>query len=167
MATLTQTDVKRRFNYDLLTGLLTWCIRPSNNTQIGMRAGSFIYDKTKTVPKRRHVTIDGCTYKEHQIIWLWMTGKWPLMIDHKDGDPFNNKWRNLRLATHTGNNLNRRNCRPGRLKWTYPADGGRYRARVSLLGRRYNLGVFDTEQEAHDVACTAAQQLHGQFARSS
>ena len=46
-------------------------------------------------------------YKVHQIIWVYMTGKWPdKLIDHEDLNGENNKWYNLRLATQSQNMMN-------------------------------------------------------------
>lgn len=39
----------------------------------------------------------------HQIAFALMTGRWPHLVNHKDGNPSNNKWENLEEATHQQN----------------------------------------------------------------
>jgi hypothetical protein len=162
---LSQADVKQLFDYDPLTGELTWRIRAANNVFAGQRAGVEDY-QTNGNPRRRQVRIANVSYNEAHIIWVWMTGAWPRSkIDHADLNPFNNSWSNLRKATTGQNTANGRNRRLGRLKWTYLQSSGRYQAQVRSKGTIHCLGSYDTEQEAHDVAYAVAQQLHGPFVR--
>src|SRR5215467_12123212 len=47
-------------------------------------------------------------YYAHILAWLWMTGEWPREeIDHIHNDPTDNRWKELREATHTENNRNK------------------------------------------------------------
>ncbi|AUR92079.1 hypothetical protein NVP1188A_68 [Vibrio phage 1.188.A._10N.286.51.A6] len=52
---------------------------------------------------RRRVT-------KHEIVWVLVHGAFPVgkMIDHRDGNPDNNRSSNLRLVTHLENNRNRK-----------------------------------------------------------
>src|ERR1700726_3642325 len=48
----------------------------------------------------------------NQLAWFYMTGRWGrATIDHRDGNPANNRWKNLRVATPSQNNANRRRPR--------------------------------------------------------
>lgn len=55
----------------------------------------------------------------HRLAWLVMTRTWPKNeIDHRNHDGLDNRWSNLRAATHAENLMNRRrrlNTRPTRL----------------------------------------------------
>lgn len=55
-------------------------------------------------------SLDGKGYMVHRIIWELFNGKIPegLIIDHKDGDPSNNRIENLKLVTWQGNARNSR-----------------------------------------------------------
>jgi hypothetical protein len=57
---------------------------------------------------RRQISIDNLTYLASRLAWLYMTGRWPKEeIDHIDRDKGNDRWENLREATHQQNQLNR------------------------------------------------------------
>ena len=70
----------------------------------------------------------------HRVIWLWMYGVWPTIIDHIDHDGENNKRNNLREVTAGLNNRNRR--RHGGTK------EGRHRG-VIPKGNRWNMMYYD------------------------
>jgi len=104
-------------------------------------------------------------YLAHRVAWFLMTGKQPpAMIDHKDGNPFNNRWENLRAANNSQNQMNRR-VRRGGLKGVTLHNCGRYQASICKNGERHYLGLFPTEAEAHAVYTEKAKELFGEFAR--
>lgn len=105
-----------------------------------------------------------CTH----IIFFIMTSKWPEpgnLIDHKDNNPYNNEWKNLREATYTQNAHNRQSS--GR--WNHADKGlemgvevtpfGRYR--VKLRGK--HLGTFLTIPEANACILAARKEAYGEF----
>jgi HNH endonuclease/AP2 domain len=117
----------------------------------------------------RRITIKGRIYQAHQLAWLYMTGKWcSRVIDHRDGDPSNNRWANLRRATISQNNANRRIHRNNKcgFKGVVRNHIGRWCAAIYKDGRRYHLGSFATPEEAHAAYVAAARKLFGEFART-
>jgi hypothetical protein len=98
-----------------------------------------------------------------------MTGEWcSVMIDHRDGNPSNNRWSNLRRATVSQNNANRRLHRNNKcgFKGVVQNHIGRWVASIYKNGQRHHLGCFATAQEAHAAYVAAARKLFGEFARS-
>ena len=108
-------------------------------------------------------------YNEHQLAWLYMTGRWGRpTIDHRDGDVTNNRWSNLRRATASQNNANRgrpRNNTSG-YKGVYRGRRpGQWCAHIGRNRRTIHLGTFPTAQAAHAAYVAAARKLFGEFAR--
>lgn len=117
----------------------------------------------------RIVTIDGRHYRAARIIWQMMTGEPPPNeIDHKNTDPDDDRWDNLRLATSGQNkgNKKRRLDSAWGLKGAKRVPSGRYQARIGCGSSRRHLGTFDTEEEAHAAYAVAAQERYGEFARA-
>jgi hypothetical protein len=117
------------------------------------------------------VMMDNELYGAHQIIWLIVTGVWPLHeIDHRDLNGRNNKWGNLREANHSQNMANRAafsNHATGH-KGVSIKKGNRsrpYVARISPNGTMIHLGCFATLEEASEAYTKAAIKHFGDFAR--
>lgn len=74
----------------------------------------------------------------------------------------------LRLATHFENAQNKTHGRArfngGTLKGAfYDSTRLKWRAAITHDGHQKNLGRFDTEQDAHEAYCDAADKLFGRF----
>lgn len=112
--------------------------------------------------KRLHV------FLHHEII-----GRFPgLVTDHINGNPLDDRSANLRIVTQSENMLNRKMARNNKtgFKGVHPATQWgitRYRACISLQGKKYHLGTFLTPEEASQAYIQASQKLHGEFSRSS
>ncbi len=160
---LTQARVKELFDYNSDTGALIWRVSLSSKPTVGNEAGSWRPDGY------RKVRIDTKPYYIHRIIWLWMTGSWPKDgIDHKDLDPSNNKWANLREANATQNTTNRpyqSNNKHGLKGVTLHRQSGLWRARARAYGKVVS-SYHKTKEEAASAAEQARSLLHGDFARS-
>jgi hypothetical protein len=89
-----------RYDSESPTGLIS--------IKTGNSLGSFEYDKFGA-SKAIRVSVNGQRYLVHRIIWVLEKGYCPidLEIDHIDGNPFNNRIENLRLATSKQNQRNR------------------------------------------------------------
>lgn len=91
-------------------------------------------------------------------------------IDHKDGNPANNRWDNLREATDSQNLANsklaKNNTSGAKGVWLEKATG-RWNSYITVRGKRIYLGTYDTVAEA-GAAYEASARLHfGEFARAA
>jgi hypothetical protein len=157
---ITAERAREVFNYEPLTGVLLWRISTGKRVHVGDEAGHISEGY-------RRVNIDGRSYRAHNIIWLIMTGKWPLrIIDHRDLDGTNNVWLNLRQASESQNCQNRRRFKNN----TSGEKGidsifGLWRARIQINGLPVYLGLFEERPAAIAAYRAAALKLHGDFAR--
>lgn len=116
------------------------------------------------------ITVDAKRYRAHRLAWLYMTGEWPKhMIDHINLDGTDNRWLNLRAATHSQNLANvdykrgvsgvrgvhRQGKKWGAMIIEWDSEGKRH--------RRY--ARFDTVEEAAAYRLTMAKQHWGEFYR--
>lgn len=149
--------------YDEDTGHLYW--RESRGrVRAGQRAGSV------AAREHRQVRVDGRFYLESRVAWLMMTGAWPTHeIDHKDCDPSNNAWSNLRAATRAQNcwkHKRKRGSGPGSRPGTFWSERYQRWAVMLFVNKKVHwLGYFDTEDEANAAREAAAQRLRGEYYR--
>jgi hypothetical protein len=158
---LTAAFVRKILFYDPATGVFTWRVRVSHNTRAGDVAGY-------TKPGNHGyfvITVKNKVRLAHRLAWLYMTGKHPKhMIDHVDSDKTNNKWENLREATHAQNNCN------SKVRAKSGAKGvqqhyNKWTAKITVDSRPRYLGLFETKELAAAAYAAAAKKYHGEFAR--
>lgn len=160
-AALTQAVVRRFFTYDPEEGVLRWKIR-GRGIQHGRYAGCL---------RGRYYTVRifNVYYGVQDIIWLFMKGLFPKKtVDHIDGIPTNNKWNNLRLVTFSQNSMNTKisTRNTSGCKGVKPKPRGKWAAYLTVRGKFYALGIFDTKEEAIKVRKEAEKIHHGEFART-
>lgn len=166
MSNLTAEKLREILEYSPSTGVFVWkkktCLRVVPGTVAGYAGGGV---RTRAV----QIRIEGALYKAHRLAWLWMTGVWPSdKIDHRDGDPFNNRWDNLRQATSSQNNCNQRRRSDNSSGYKgvhFHRATGQYVAELRLNGKRVYIAYFVTAEAAHEAYCVAAEKYHGEFAR--
>jgi hypothetical protein len=130
---LTQTLLKEKLLYDPLTGVFTWKCGKYKDKPAGTIAGK--------LPNQGYirVNIDKKAYVAHRLAWLYMYGKFPAeYLDHVNRNRENNRIANLRIANASVNSKNQtiyKNSPTGHHGVT--AHGGRWRARINVLGKKY------------------------------
>jgi hypothetical protein len=106
----------------------------------------------------------------HRLAWLHFYGQWPEnQIDHRDLDKANNRIENLRPASPSNNSANKKVMKNNVLgvKGVRLHECGKFVARIMHQQKAYHLGVFDTVEQAISARTQKAQELHGEFVRTS
>ena len=88
-------------------------------------------------------------------------------IDHRNGNPSDNRWDNLREATSAQNKANR--TRPTTNKTgfkgvSFNERSRRFCAHISIGNKTVFLGSFATAEEAHAAYVAKARDIFGEFA---
>jgi len=176
---ITQEIVRELLDYSPFTGLFTWKWRDIRwfdpNGFKGAKRNQCSWN-AKWAGKPAFCTprvfetntyLWGCLLWEslaaHRVAFLYMTGRWPDEVDHRDGDGTNNRWRNLREVTREVNMQNRRRGRTHKGEpllhrhMGIKLNGSGYGARITIGKRNVWLGTFDTLEEAIAVRKAAEQ----------
>lgn len=168
--------------YDSIEGTLIWLPRPRsmfgsdriwrgwNSKFAGKAAGNKKKFPGTDRPMNWHVSIHWVKHCAHRVIWEMVNGPIPdgHEIDHIDGNPWNNKLNNLRLATRSQNCFNKSvggNCkvraRGVRL------ENGRYSVRVTANRKTIYAGSFLLIEDAVGARNEAARKIHGEYFKPS
>ncbi|MGM0836007.1 MAG: HNH endonuclease [Bacillota bacterium] len=90
-----------------------------------------------------------------------------LCVDHINGNKFDNRRSNLRLATRTENIRNsgpKVNNKSGYKGVSFRKDTGKWKAQIRAFGKKVNLGQFDNKHDAARMYNFWAVDLFGEFA---
>lgn len=155
-------------DYVAETGDFRWRFRAERCVQWNAKYAGTIAGTVRCDGYRR-IQIDGHFYYAHRLAWLYVVGDVPPnQIDHIDMNPNNNRFCNLRLATSSENNRNRRpqsNNTSGVKGVHWSKTMQKWIARVKVNGREHFVGSFDSMEHAAIARAPVAKKLHGEFAR--
>lgn len=106
------------------------------------------------------IGVDWDRYLAHRLAFLYMTGEWPKGdVDHINGNGLDNRWSNLRIASRSQNNINRRvgkNNKSGATGVRWHSGMRRWQAIFSF--------TFRTKKEAIAARNLMIRTLVGEFA---
>ena len=153
---LSQDRLKELYDYDPESGLL-------KSKRYGKPIGS---------PDRKSQGLRTRFGRIHRLIWVWMTGEelGDDVIDHINGDPFDNRWCNLRRCTIAQNQMNRGlnvNSTSGCKGVSWITRTMRWRATIGYKGKIHFLGEYETADEAYDVYLEEAERCFAEYNRDT
>lgn len=149
-------------HYNIDTGIFTWKKQKGKN-----KPG----DVVKRVSDTGYniVMLDRKLYKAHKLALYYVYGIYPdKSVDHINGIKTDNRFDNLRLATKSENAFNMKlkvNNTSGVKGVSWRTDRNKWRVYIKVNGIYESFGHFSTLEEAREVAYTARQHRHGEFAR--
>ena len=150
----TQEVLKEWFNYNEITGELTWKKSPAKRIKVGALAGS--------IDKRgyAYVRLKGVKYLVHRLAYKYVYGIDPIgfEVDHANSQPSDNSIKNLRLATHSQNMANRQG-----LNVSWCAVMSQWRVAVQKDRKSIHGGYFFCFEKAKAAAAALKQSLFGEF----
>ena len=91
-----------------------------------------------------------------------------MFVDHINGDGLDNRRANLRIATASQNQHNKRkynNNKSGFKGVSWHNSGKKWCAQIRLNGKSIYLGLFDNPEDAHAAYCEASSKIHGEYGR--
>lgn len=144
---ISHDDLKKALHYDSKRGRFFW-IEKRRGIVLGSEAGSF------DVYGYGQLRINGKVYKEHRLVWFYVTGEWPKgQIDHINHMRRDNRFENLRVVDNSENHMNRplqANNSTGVIGVSWSKSFKKFRADITVKGKRFSIGLFNS-------VCDAAQ----------
>jgi hypothetical protein len=161
MARPTPKQIRSLLRYDRKRGLFRWR-RPTARQAPGWFKGN------KSVRTYRRLYIDGHHYLAHVIAFVIVEGRWPRFeVKHRSRNFGDNRWSNLREATHAqvtySRRINKNNTTGHRGVSRF---GKRFRSVVICKRRRLSLGLFDDPSKAAAKWQSAAKGQYGEHLES-
>lgn len=144
---LTQDLVKKLFNYDKSTGLVTYAM-PTHHNDVGDIAG---YNHSGGYIS---ILIGKSEYLLHRIIWLYVKGYLPDQVDHIDHVRNNNRWDNLREVNNTDNSKNTSISKNSTTKVngvSFMKSRNKYRAYIMVNRKQISLGLYENLEDAQEA----------------
>ncbi|MDF3830933.1 HNH endonuclease [Pseudocitrobacter sp. 2023EL-00150] len=160
MNTISRTTILQLLIYQPATGEFRW--RKSRGKAKRLSVAGFLKPDGY-----KFIKISGKDYPAHRLAYFLMNNEWPETVDHINNHPSDNRAINIRAATQSQNNCNRRLQRNN----TSGAKGVRWnKQRRKWLGyvwlnkKMKHIGYFSTREEACSAVYTVRLEMHGEFA---
>jgi len=147
---LTQKKLQDIFYY--IDGIL---IRKRSGKKVGAKPDPNGYGVVK---------VNGKVYKAHRIIFKFVHGYLPDMLDHRDGNRMNNNITNLRPATAQENNRNSKLYSTSTSGVTgISFSAGKWKAYIYVDQKQIYLGRFLAKDLAIEARRKAQKEYFGEF----
>lgn len=156
--TLSQEKLKELLHYDPLSGVFTWKQQVNSNALAGSVAGC------QSGWGYWRIAICGRQYLAHRLAWLYVHGEMPSgEIDHINRNKTDNRIANLRSVSRSVNQQNnglRADNKSGFVGVHWHSSKQRWRAVITLNGKKHRLGNFTTKEAAAEAYAEAKARLH-------
>lgn len=160
---ITQSELQKLLHYNRKTGVFTRLTSSKGPAKKGDVAGHQTHPRGYV-----QISLKSKGYYAHRLAWLYVTGNWPKMIDHINGDTSDNRFVNLRECSMSENmqNLKRSgNSRNRSGQIGVSLHKGRWRAVIRYTDKdgkrkRMTIGHYSSPQEATAAYNSAKLTLH-------
>jgi len=164
----TAERVREILSYDAEEGIFRWRHRAERSAQWNGRYADTVAGRLDTNGYRQ-ILVDDCRYFSSRLAWLYVTGDWVPLLDHKNGVRTDDRFSNLRLASQFQNSCNRgkQADNTSGYKGVYPHKvNGTWIAQITVQRKQIYLGSFATAEAAAAAYAEAARLYHGEFANT-
>ncbi len=171
--------IRDAMTYDAITGHFIWNRRPRHhfalerewkrwNTRWPGRVAGAEQFTTRGSKSKITIKLDNTSQPAHRLAWALFHGEAPedALIDHRNGDPFDNRLENLRLADNATNQWNRAHSvrsTSGIKGVTWAAEQSKWKGSIRANGEYYHVGYFPTKAETAVAVAKASLRIHGAF----
>lgn len=143
-----------RNHLEFRNGLLYWKDIKENAHALKFSKGLHIGARLNKSSKYSSLRFKGERYQTHRVVYWLVTGEWPSLIDHVDGDRHNNLFSNLEASDHKKNKANSKTSKGYEI--VQCKDGTTsYRPRITIDDACYYLGSYKDELTAQYKAWKA------------
>lgn len=148
--------------YDKTTGLFHW------RKSVGAHKAGEIAGSCKSANGYVRITLAKSSYRAHRLAWFYVHGVWPSQhLDHVNRNRTDNRLENLREVSQQQNTQNMSKRKNSVCKYKgvtpLPYDKTRFVAQIRFDGKQRKLGIFTSQEEAHQAYCEAAREKFGTF----
>ncbi len=142
---ITQEELKKEIYYNPIFGDVKW--RRIRKGRYKKWLAGF-----ETSDRYHGIFINGCEYKIHRLIFLYMKGYLPEnLVDHKNQHRQDNRWNNLREVSTICNNRNSKICKNNKSGITgvcWSKLHNKWSSQIKVNYVKYHLGLFKNFDEA-------------------
>ena len=152
----TQEQLHRVISYDPETGKFTRLITTSSNASSGEECGNM--DSQGYLRFR----VLGQEFRAHRLAVFYMTGEWPSVTDHINGDRSDNRWANIKVTDSKGNARNlstRHDNKSGHKGVTWDSRREKWLVQIGRDGEKVTIGRYTDRGLAVAMAKAAYEYL--------
>jgi hypothetical protein len=153
-----------KLRFDLSLGKCYWIDPGKNHESLRGKEAGFPKWNSRHDTQYWIIKIDGVPFKRANLMFFVANGRWPSMVDHRDGNSLNDAPCNLREATVAQNNWNHRTRKK---KSPMPMGirglpSGRFQVRVAC-NKRTTYQTFGDLAEAQQFYLCKRREYFGEF----
>ena len=142
---ITQSELKKQIHYSPETGLFKRLISKTSSVNVGDKAGSLRTNGYLAFH------LNNKLYYSHRLAFLYMSGRFPIQVDHINHSRTDNRWINIREANASINSKNR-SLKESNISGTtgvhFAKHAKMWRAQIQVKSKMISLGYFENKIDA-------------------